>query len=401
MIRAHKIELKVNNKQATYLKCVCGCVRKAYNVGINRWKEEYLRGGNPTIYGIRKWFNTVKDEKFPYFRQVTKFAYTDAFARLDDSIARWRKNKSNFPRYKKKGYHDRFTTDGAVVKVQGRQLYLPRVKWIRMTEELRFNGKILSVTVSEQTGRWYASFNVEMADQRRSEKNVAVGVALNEEGALNRRAPMISLSDGTNKYHNPYSLLRGLEKIKSVLTRKEKGSNNWKKTTLKLQKKYDRLANARKDAIHKMTTETTNRYSIVCLEEIDSASKVKNRLLAKKARSAGFGEIKRQFSYKANKVITVAREERCLETCPNCGNVNHRVGWTKDAFSDNYVCKECGFVINLGTGTALNLLREGLPNTMRPSFMETVRNLGHFQKTEKRQPEKPRRKVRIRVSYSE
>ena len=344
------------------MRCVCGCVRKAYNIGINRYKDVYLSGKQPSIYAIRKWFNSVKDEKYPYFRKVTKFAYTDAFARLEVALARYQQKKSNFPRYKRKGVHDRFTTDGAVVKVQGRKLYLPRIKWLRMTEELRFTGKIVSVTVSERAKRWYASINVEIGDIPKCTSGLAVGVSLNAERALNGDRKRMVLSNG---HYFEISYLRdyqGVYYTQQQLARKVKGSKNWKKTALKLQKKYDRLVNARKDATHKATTVITKLYSIVCLDDVDVSSMIKNKLLARWARFIGFAETKRQLKYKANVVVMVGQDRHCQERCSCCGSKKRRVSAGKHLVYSDYYCPNCKTHLDLSYNAAKNILREGLPN---------------------------------------
>lgn len=342
------------------MRCVCGCVRKAYNIGINRYKDVYLSGKQPSIYAIRKWFNSVKDEKYPYFRKVTKFAYTDAFARLEVALARYHQKKSNFPRYKRKGVHDRFTTDGAVVKVQGRKLYLPRIKWLRMTEELRFTGKIVSVTVSERAKRWYASINVEIGDIPKCTSGLAVGVSLNAERALNGDRKRIVLSTGHCFEISYLHDCIAVHNTQKQLARKVKGSKNWKKTALKLQKKYDRLVNARKDATHKATTAITKACSIVCLEDVDVHSMVKNKLLARWARFIGFAETKRQFKYKAGVVVMVGQDRHSQERCSHCGHTKRRVSAGKDNLYSDYYCPNCKTHLDLSYNAAKNILREGL-----------------------------------------
>lgn len=362
MIRAHKIELQPNNKQVTYLRRVCGCVRKAYNLGINRWKEEYLSGKRPTVFGIRKWFNSVKDERYPYFRKVTKFAYTDAFARLGDALARYYKKQAHFPKYKKKGVHDRFTTDGAVIKVENKRICLPIIKWIKMTEELRFQGRIVSVTVSEHFGRWYASINVEIGDLPKTQNNEAVGVSLNAPAALNGDHDRIALSDGKSYWFDYRRDCIGWEDIQKRLARKVKGSKNWNKIALKLRKKYDRLTNVRKDATHKATTAITKQYEIVCLDDVDAGSIVKNKLLARNARLVGFAETKRQIIYKAAKVILVGQDRHAMETCSRCGYKKEKASPSVKAFDSYYFCPKCGLHVSLGINAAINILREGLPD---------------------------------------
>lgn len=72
--RAHKIRLCPNNKQANYFVRACGCARKAFNWGLDQWQKQYEAGEKPSAYALKKQFNSIKRDEFPFVYEVTKCA---------------------------------------------------------------------------------------------------------------------------------------------------------------------------------------------------------------------------------------------------------------------------------------------------------------------------------------
>ena len=165
MLLVHKIELKPNNKQATYFAKACGVSRFAYNWALDRWGKQYAEGMRPKESELRKELNHIKAQAFPWMQEVTKVAPQQAIKNLGKAFIRFFKKQGKYPKFKKKGIHDAFRADNGpskkgedAVNVEGKRIQLPRIGWIRMKEVLRFKGQILSVIVSRRTSRWYPKF---------------------------------------------------------------------------------------------------------------------------------------------------------------------------------------------------------------------------------------------------
>ncbi len=109
---AHKIELKPNNKQKTYFKKACGVSRFTWNWALARWNRQYeenrkrSREERVKISGmsLKKEFNAIKKDRFPWTKEVTKYAAQQPFIQLDAAWGRYfaSKGKSGKPRFKKK-----------------------------------------------------------------------------------------------------------------------------------------------------------------------------------------------------------------------------------------------------------------------------------------------------------
>lgn len=364
MQRSHKIQLVPNNKAQTYFARACGCARLAYNWGLAQWSAQYKAGGKPSAYALKKQFNAIKRAQFPFVYDVSKTACERAFTNLDTAFKRFFKKQARYPRFKKKGIRDSFYVTGQYIKVEGKRIWVPKLGWVRLTERLRFSGKVLSVVISKQADRWFAAINVDILDQvKRSDNQVrrAVGIDL----GLTRLA---TLSDGTcfENIRTTKLFERRIRRLNKSLARKKKGSNNRKKAKMRLAKAHYRLRCVRQDYLHKMTTMIASTYSDVCMEDLCTKGMVRNRHLAKSLSDASFGEIRRQLAYKAQHLHFVDRFFPSTKLCMDCGQL-HDMPLSKRIFE----C-DCGVgQIDRDLHAAQNILRQGLPD-YKPVEMEAL-----------------------------
>jgi hypothetical protein len=226
----HRIRLEPNNKQTTYFKRAAGIKRYAYNwakaESTRAYREEKV---TLTGFDLVKRFNSLKDAQFPFVRQVTKWApqkaiydYWNALNRFWEGL-RGTGPKCGFPRYKKKNRaRDSFYIGS--VKVDGHYLSVPRLGPVRMSQRLRFSGKIRSVTISRDASYWFASILVEVDKtwgySHTCETQAVVGVDLGLRS-------LAVLSDGTcvtnPKWFEEYR--RKLRRFSRRLARRKLGSN--------------------------------------------------------------------------------------------------------------------------------------------------------------------------------
>src|SRR5579864_8314089 len=86
MLRAHKIEIKANNKQKTYFAKAAGAARKAFNWALDEWQKQYAAGEKPNEVALRRQLNSIKREKFPWMLEVTKNAPQMAIIQLGQAF---------------------------------------------------------------------------------------------------------------------------------------------------------------------------------------------------------------------------------------------------------------------------------------------------------------------------
>ena len=162
---SHKIELSVNNKEATYLAKACGVARFAYNWALSQWNEMYEAGEKPSEGILRKKLNSVKKTQYPWMLEVTKCAPQLAIKDdLTSAFNRFFNKQGGYPKFRRKGVRDRFHISNDQFDVKNNSIRIPKLGWVKMRETLLFTGKILSATISRTADKWYASITVEIED---------------------------------------------------------------------------------------------------------------------------------------------------------------------------------------------------------------------------------------------
>jgi putative transposase len=361
--RAHVIKLKPNNKQATYFEKACGCQRFVYNYGLAAWKTGYEDGSKPTGRGLKKQFNGIKHTEYPWIAEVTKCVVDSAFENLNRAFQNFfrTRNGKTYPKFHKKGVNDSFTVDNTKFVVDGKKIRIPKLGWVRMTEELRFNGKLMSATVKKRAGKWFVSIAVETAATvSENQASGAVGIDLGVKTLATLSAGIV--------FENPktyYKYDKQLRRSQKSLSRKKKGSKNRAKAKLKLSKIHYRISCVVDDYIHKMTRRVANDYHTVVLEDLNVKGMLKNRHLSKAVSRSNFHKIRQFIQYKCGDVRFVDRFYASSKTCSACGRVKEMPLHLR-----TYDC-ECGLSLCRDLNAARNILAQGL-GQVKPVEMKAL-----------------------------
>jgi putative transposase len=369
MIIAHKIELQANNKQRTYFAKASGTARFAYNWALDQWQKQYQAHKEnpdlpkPTQGGLRKQLNAIKRVEYPWMLEVTKNAPQMAIIQLGDAFKRFFKGQANYPKFKKKGVHDSFTitNDQFLLNESLNRIRIPNLGWVRLREPLRFNGKILSATISRQANKWFVSISVETDDLshlRKAENQGVVGVDLGISSlATLSTGEVVTGSKPLKK------LLSRLKKWSKNLSKKQKGSANWNKAKAKLAKLHAKISNIRKGSLHKLTSNLTRRFSVIGIEDLNVKGMLSNGKLARHIADMGFYEFKRQLEYKAqmrgNLIVVADRWYPSSKTCSVCGAIKQDL-----TLKDRVFKCECGHTQDRDLNAAINLAHYAVSYTV-------------------------------------
>lgn len=361
MLLAHKIELKCNNKQATYFAKACGVARKAYNWALDEWQREYAAGEKPNEAALRRKLNSIKREKFPWMLEVTKNAPQMAIIQLGQAFKNFFAKRSGYPKVRKKWIDDRFTLTNDQFTVNDSRIRIPHLGWVRMHESLRFSGKIISATISRAANKWLVSITVDTPNKKiqpANENQVAVGIDL----GLSHFATLSTGEMITGpKPHK--KLLDRLKRLSRSLSRKQKGSNNRNKAKLKLSQLHYRISNIRRDAIHKLTTSVTKKFQIIGIEDLNVKGMIQNRKLSRSISDMGFFEFRRQLEYKTsmhNKTLVIAdRWFASSKLCSCCGYKLDKLLLSSREWS----CPQCTTHHNRDVNAAKNLEKLAVSST--------------------------------------
>ena len=139
MIRSHKIRLDPTFKQKTYFAKACGVARFTWNWALSRYQEQYKSGQKPNSLELKKEFNSMKKDHFPWVYEVTKYASQQPFIFLRSAFSAFFSKRAKYPKFKKKGVHDSFYIGGDQVKIRGKKIKIPNLGWVKMREFTHFD----------------------------------------------------------------------------------------------------------------------------------------------------------------------------------------------------------------------------------------------------------------------
>lgn len=143
----------------------------------------------------------------------------------------------------------------------------------------------------------------------------------------------------------------------------KKQSNNYKKAVAKVAKIHQKVANVRKDSIHKLTTYLSKNHTEIVIEDLNVSGMSKNRKLASAILDGGFFEFRRQLEYKSNwygsKLTVADRWFPSSKTCSSCNEVKKTLKLSERIFK----CNVCGFSADRDANAAENLNKKAVSYT--------------------------------------
>jgi putative transposase len=171
------------------------------------------------------------------------------------------------------------------------------------------------------------------------------------------------VSSDEARLENPRHLKRSEKKLKIAqrhLARKVKGSNNRNKQRFKVARLHEIVRNSRLDHLHKLSTQITNAYDAICVENLNIQGMLKNRRLANHISDASWVTFIGQLQYKAGwndrELVKVGRFFPSSKTCHQCGHVNHDLN-----LSDRqWICPSCENKVDRDYNASKDILKKGL-----------------------------------------
>lgn len=367
MIRAYKYKLKPTMKQQHMLSQAFGNARFIYNWGLNRKKSEWENNKqNLTYLQLAKELTILKqDGEHDFLNQSANVSLQQALRNLDNAFTRFFKAKKGFPKFKsKKNSIDSVKYIAAVhFDFDNWKVKVPKIGWVKLCKNRMFDVdkvKLGTLTVTkDKCGDYWCTIVVDDNNPQISKAKISEETTVGIDLGIKHYA---ILSDGT-KYGNPKFLEKGQQRLAGLqqgLSKKTKGSKNYKKQKLRIARLHRKIANRRSDFIHKLTSDMVNRFDTICMENLNITGMTQNHRLANPIQSAAWGEFKRQIEYKADmygkNVILIGRFEPSSKTCSKCGYVNKEL--TLD--DRKWICPVCGEHHDRDINAAINIKEFGL-----------------------------------------
>ncbi len=372
--KSYKTELDPNNKQITLLKQFAGCARFAWNWALAKEQEFYNK--NLPFHHAKDlhiiWVVVKHNNKDLWWVQnIHSCIPRDVFRDLERAYKDFFSEKKNHPRFKKKKFGFGTFRINQKIKIDSNRVYVPKIGWIKIKESDYIpQKKCCYITISEKLGRWYVSVTFEENINSTPIAGPKIGVDLGIK--------ILAITSENIIYENPKILSKysiKLNRIHREVSRKKKGSNNWKKSVMKLGKVYQRIQNIRKDNINKITTSLTKTKSVIVVEDLRIRNMtIKNKTINKSLLDVGMYEFRRQLTYKTqwygSKLVIAQRKYPSSKKCSRCGNIKKYLELNERI----YHCFVCGLITDRDLNAAINLskLADGLSESENACLRQEV-----------------------------
>ena len=373
MYKSYQFRLYPDKQQIIQIQKTFGCTRLVYNHYLEKRKKDNLTC-----------FDMIKDlpnlyQKYPFLKEVDSCSLRCSLFDLDDAFKRYFNNQNNYPKFKgkygsKRSYRTNYITstynerkyENIKVDLKRNVITLPKLKEVKIkgyrTLEI-LPGRIINVTVNQlASGKYYVSVLVEenhIAPKIIPRKIVGIDLGIKD---------VVITSDG-EKVKNEKIIEKYEKRIKRKqreLARREKGSSNYYKTKKKLAIFYQKLKNARKYFLHKLTKKLVLENDIIVSETLRVKSLIEKKKLSKQLSDVRLSKICNLLKYKANyygkRYIQIDSYYPSSQECSKCGYKNVKV---KDLTVRDWICPKCGVEHDRDINASQNILFEGLRKYMK------------------------------------
>ena len=359
MLKAYKYRIYPNKEQELYFAKTFGCTRFIYNKMLADRIKSYEENKDLDIKQVKYPTPAQYKKEFEWLKEVDSLALANAQINLDKAYKNFFRDKSvGFPKFKsKKSNRFSYTTNNqnGTIYIDGNYIKIPKLKSkIKIVLHRKFKGLIKSATISKTpSNQYYISILVDTENIKLPKNENKIGIDLGlKEFAIT--------SDG-EIFSNPKWLRKTEKKLKKAqrsLSRKTKGSNNRNKARLKVAKLHQKIANQRKDFLHKISNYITNENQVIVIEDLKVKNLMQNHNLAKAISEVSWSEFRTMLTYKCKwkgrELIITPSNYASSQLCSNCGNKSSQ---TKDLSCRTYVCSVCGMVMDRDINASKNLLK--------------------------------------------
>lgn len=361
MLKGYKARIYPTKEQQNMLFKMFGSCRFTYNHFLAERIRSYKEDGVSLTYNTTANMLTAlkQDKDHLWLNECDSMALQESLRNLDRAYQNFFNGKAHFPKFHskrdKQSYRTRNQSNG--IRIVGNTVKIPKVGFVKYKGLKDFDGRILNVTVSlSASGKFYVSLCVEIDDMVLANDGCMVGLDVGIK-------EFYTDSNG-NTVTNPKVYRKHEKKLvreQRRLSRKKKGSNNRNKQRIRLAMQHEKVANIRKDFLHKESFKLANENQVVCVEDLNIKGMLRNHRLAKAISDVSWSEFFRQLEYKTAErggiVVKVPTFYPSSQTCSCCGHQNPMV---KNLAIRQWECPKCKTHHDRDINAATNILNKGL-----------------------------------------
>lgn len=349
-----------------------GACRFVFNKSLALQNENH-EAGNKFLSYVKMAAWLVEWKKAPetqWLKESPSQPLQQALKDLERAYKNFFQKRASFPRFKKRGHSDSFRyPQGVKLDQANNRISLPKLGWISYRNSREVVGEVKNVTVSQSCGKWYVSIQTEYEVTEPTHSSTSM-VGL-DAGV----AKLATLSDGTifEPVNSFKSNQKKLARLQRAMSRKVKFSNNWNKAKRKVQNLHSRIANIRRDYLHKVTTTISKNHAMIVIEDLKVSNMSKSAKgtaeqhgrnvraksgLNRSILDQGWFELRRQLEYKqlwrGGQVLAI-NPAYTSQKCACCGHTAKENRQSQSKFE----CLACGYIANADVNGARNILAAG------------------------------------------
>ena len=365
ILKAYKVRLYPNEEQQIFFAKSFGCTRFIWNKMLSD-KIDYYKATKTTLNNTPAQYK----KEFEWLKEVDSLALANVQQNLRSAYSAFFKQGIGFPKFKKKGLRDSYTTNNqkGTVAITHNTVKLPKIGHITAKFPSKINGLIKSATISRNpSGKYFVSLLVEtiVDELPKTHSNIGIDLGLTD---------FIVLSDGS-KVANP----KFLSKLQAKLAREQKildkrrevakadqrklsESRNYQKQKTKVAKVYEKITNKRTDFLHKLSINLIKNHDVIAIEDLNVKGMVKNRKLAKAISDSSWSAFTTMLAYKAEwygkTLVKIDRWYPSSKTCSGCGHLLTKAELPLSVRA--WDCPSCLQQNDRDINASINILNEGL-----------------------------------------
>ena len=364
--RAYKFLILPNAEQREYFARCFGHVRFLYNQMLaerislyEQYKEDKiaLKEHKPRTYSQWK-------QEYDWLYEVDNLALANAQMQLQTAYANFfRDTKIGFPKFRsKKSGKNAYTTNnqGDNIRIENGKIKLPKIGWVRVKQHRAIpeTHRIKSCTISlSPSGR----YSIAILTEYEWEQPV-IELSTDRALGLDYSSPHFYVDSQGIEADMPHFYREAEEKLareQRKLSRMKRGSANYVKQRKRVARYHERVANSRKDWVHKRSKELADAWDYICVEDINLRGMAGSLKLGKSTNDNGFGMFRTLLGYKladrGKLLIKIDKWFPSSKLCHVCGTVNSEL-----TLSDREWDCECGEHHLRDLNAAINIRNAGI-----------------------------------------
>ena len=374
MYKSYKIRIYPNKRQESQILLTFGQTRFVWNQMLTMQLERYKNGGKfVNAFGMNRLLTQLKKEH-PWLTESPNQSLQQVCKDLSDAFKNLFEHRANKPNYKSRKYPKQsYRCNQNISLVDGHHIKLPKLKTMYYRSGREIKGKVKNVTIRKSpTGKYYASVLTEIEIKPLAKTKQEVGIdmgvkdlAITSDGKKYRTVRFDKLLANKKHYWEVRLARRralakkeiAWDKHNKVLEPRELSDfSNYMKAKLMVAKYSEKIANQRKDYLHKISTELVNQYDVIKIEDLKTNNMIKNRKLSRAIANQSWRELRLMLEYKCewyDKELVIVNPYKTSQICSDCGYDDGK--HTLDV--REWVCPNCGAKHDRDINAAKNILK--------------------------------------------